>query len=285
MSAHYLFYWTLKRVEYHYFGGVLDHLSGNTLQAVNVGDVLWVVTACGGDLLLVGRLQVGERIDAAEDGRFLDPFSLRQARWHLLAADHSAQALQWINLTEQHITFSLRFSSTADRLRLNRHGRLNTVSLYRPRRLTDDSAALLAYLWHSEDGQSSPELAEPTEAPLLYAEGRANVRVRQVRQRSQALTYQVKRRSLETDGDLRCGVCGMSFGQVYGELGAGYIEAHHPEPISHFAGEQFTDADDIVLLCANCHRMVHRRNPPYSIQELRDAVTAQRHYTDKDNHP
>jgi predicted HNH restriction endonuclease len=277
VTQHYLLYWRLKAVEYRFYGEPLDHIAHDRLGKVEAGDVVWIVTARGGDLLLAGRVQVGQVIDESEADSVFDPFELFTARWHVTVADGTAEPMQLINLTDLSITLSLRFQSSADRLRLDKRGRLNTLSLFNLRLLTDDSGALLNYAWNSAKGTSSAtEQVEIDDAPLIYSEGRTSIQRRVVRQRSSGLVSEAKARFVEEHGDLRCEICDMSFAEVYGTIGQGYIEAHHPEPISELEGEQFTDVDGIVLLCANCHRMVHRKSPPFSIDQLREAVRAQR---------
>lgn len=56
---------------------------------------------------------------------------------------------------------------------------------------------------------------------------------------------------------IACEVCGFDFEKTYGERGRGYIEVHHVTPL-HISGEVKTRLEDLVLLCANCHRMIHR---------------------------
>ena len=61
------------------------------------------------------------------------------------------------------------------------------------------------------------------------------------------------------DGRIACEACGMAFGEVYGEVGEGYIEVHHLSPISQTEGAHEVDPKaDLVPLCANCHAMIHR---------------------------
>ena len=71
---------------------------------------------------------------------------------------------------------------------------------------------------------------------------------------------------------LRCEVCGFDFERVYGKLGTGYIEVHHKRPVSE--GERITDLDnDLVMLCSNCHRMIHRgRGHMITVEELKVIV-------------
>lgn len=68
----------------------------------------------------------------------------------------------------------------------------------------------------------------------------------------------------------RCLVCGKDFGEDYGEIGKGFIHVHHLTPISSIGKEYKLDVDrDLVPVCPNCHYMLHRKDPPYTIEELR----------------
>ena len=50
--------------------------------------------------------------------------------------------------------------------------------------------------------------------------------------------------------------------KIHGEIGNGYIEAHHLiKPISIMREGDATRIEDLAMLCANCHRMVHRIRP------------------------
>lgn len=60
-------------------------------------------------------------------------------------------------------------------------------------------------------------------------------------------------------GRVVCSACGLVFGEMYGEIGDGYIEVHHLSPISQIEGVHTVDPKvDLVPLCANCHAMIHR---------------------------
>jgi len=67
-----------------------------------------------------------------------------------------------------------------------------------------------------------------------------------------------------------CMVCGMNFGEEYGPVAVGYIHVHHTVPLSQLGPNYSIDpAKELVPLCANCHAAAHRRNPPFTIEELR----------------
>lgn len=76
----------------------------------------------------------------------------------------------------------------------------------------------------------------------------------------------------KTNSDYRCEVCGMAFKEVYGKIGDGYIIAHHKNPIGNIEKTATTTLDDIALVCANCHAMLHTKNPPLCLDELRNKM-------------
>jgi hypothetical protein len=67
-----------------------------------------------------------------------------------------------------------------------------------------------------------------------------------------------------------CEICGFSFEKIYGTIGSRYIIAHHRTLIAN--GPTTNTLDDIALVCANCHAMLHTENPPMSVEELRQAI-------------
>lgn len=70
-------------------------------------------------------------------------------------------------------------------------------------------------------------------------------------------------------GKLNCQVCNFDFGATFGELGTGYIEVHHLKPVSELGKGGKTKLSDLALLCANCHRMAHRKRIPLGLEELK----------------
>ena len=78
-------------------------------------------------------------------------------------------------------------------------------------------------------------------------------------------------------GKLYCELCEFDFGQTYGRLGDGYIEAHHTEPLGLRDPEgDITRPEDFVMLCSNCHSVLHWRNPWPSLEELQEKYQRRR---------
>lgn len=66
-------------------------------------------------------------------------------------------------------------------------------------------------------------------------------------------------RAIEIHGAV-CKACGFDFEKTYGEHGRGFIEVHHIHPVSLLKEETVIDpANDLIPLCSNCHRMIHRK--------------------------
>ena len=70
-----------------------------------------------------------------------------------------------------------------------------------------------------------------------------------------------------------CHVCKMDFGSRYGEIGEGYIEVHHLFPLAGTDEAQTIDPrNDLRPVCPNCHAMLHRWSPPYSIEHIKSLI-------------
>ncbi|PXX64170.1 5-methylcytosine-specific restriction protein A [Nocardia tenerifensis] len=78
---------------------------------------------------------------------------------------------------------------------------------------------------------------------------------------------------LESEDQVHCEVCAFDFEATYGERGNGYIEVHHMIPL-HVSGETKTKLADLILLCANCHRMIHSGSQWLHPDELRELLAA-----------
>ncbi|MGD6964070.1 HNH endonuclease [Fictibacillus phosphorivorans] len=109
-----------------------------------------------------------------------------------------------------------------------------------------------------------------TEDDEGFPEGKVKLKQHLVRERNPVVIKLAKERFLQMHGKLYCEVCEFDFVEHYGELGEGYIEGHHTKPISDMSENEATKVEDIALVCANCHRMLHRKRPWLSIKELKN---------------
>lgn len=85
-----------------------------------------------------------------------------------------------------------------------------------------------------------------------------------------------KQRFKDENGRIFCEACDFDFQETYGE---DYIEAHHILPLGEIKeGQIETKIKDIVLLCCNCHKMVHKKRPWLkSMEEIKSLLFKDSH--------
>jgi 5-methylcytosine-specific restriction protein A len=100
---------------------------------------------------------------------------------------------------------------------------------------------------------------------IIGVEGRLLLRSHLARERDRSLI--VAKRRLITDW--RCEVCSFSFEGFYG---IAFCEVHHLVPVSSLDGTTPTRLEDLAIVCANCHRIIHLSNPPLTLEQLRTKI-------------
>ena len=101
-------------------------------------------------------------------------------------------------------------------------------------------------------------------------EGRSRAIVSRARERSPRL----RAAALEIHG-YQCQVCGFDFEGTYGAWGQGFIEVHHIQELGTAPAEgvEVDPATDLAVVCANCHRMIHRKaKQALPLAELRGMI-------------
>jgi 5-methylcytosine-specific restriction enzyme A len=117
-------------------------------------------------------------------------------------------------------------------------------------------------------GTPSPVVRTPEEQ-AAYQEGERYKAEIMVSARNQKVTAAAKAK-----WNYNCQACGFNFEKIYGKIGEGFAEAHHKITIN--TGVRETTVNDIDVLCANCHRMVHKETPPIPIKHLREIIQARK---------
>jgi 5-methylcytosine-specific restriction protein A len=108
-------------------------------------------------------------------------------------------------------------------------------------------------------GETNSEVSNTTvegdEPPEMAYEDATRFRMHKRIERNAGLAKAVKKLHGYT-----CQVCATNFEARYGEIGKDYIEAHHLKPLATLKGKKVAmdPAKDFAVLCANCHRMIHR---------------------------
>ena len=72
-----------------------------------------------------------------------------------------------------------------------------------------------------------------------------------------------------------CSVCGFDFEKIFGDIGKRFIHVHHIRPLGEI-GEayQVDPVEDLIPVCPNCHSIIHRKRPAYTIDEIKDIIVA-----------
>jgi 5-methylcytosine-specific restriction enzyme A len=115
-----------------------------------------------------------------------------------------------------------------------------------------------------------PDLLDQVELLLQGSlEGRRSLREHIIREREPRLVRAFK----GTLQSYRCTICNFDFEDTYGAIGKAFIEAHHVDPIGNHGEGSGTAVSELVPVCSNCHRMLHRKSPPHTIKEIAEFLT------------
>jgi 5-methylcytosine-specific restriction protein A len=101
-----------------------------------------------------------------------------------------------------------------------------------------------------------------------FPEGKIVERMHLSRERNFKVVELAKRNFKEQYGKLFCQVCGFDFEAIYGIVGKNFIEGHHTIAVSEMSPGHKTKSNEIAMLCGNCHRMVHKKRPWLTIEQL-----------------
>ena len=136
----------------------------------------------------------------------------------------------------------------------------------------DDPDLLIRTAQAIEVASGSQNVTDPVEMmddEDVFPEGLLLTRQHLVRERNRAAVSAKIDAVMNEAGRLACEVCGFDFLAFFGELGRGFSECHHIVPLSEVAVQRKTRLTDLAIVCANCHRMLHRVRPVMSIASLR----------------
>jgi 5-methylcytosine-specific restriction protein A len=70
-----------------------------------------------------------------------------------------------------------------------------------------------------------------------------------------------------------CVVCDFNFEKYYGTIGYKFIHVHHLTQVATIGKEYSVNPIiDLRPVCPNCHAMLHKQNPPLTIEELKELL-------------
>lgn len=90
-------------------------------------------------------------------------------------------------------------------------------------------------------------------------EGSTIYKLHKLYERNSLIVKRKKQQYQKKFGKLDCEICKFDFFKTYGEIGIGFIECHHIKPLYKLNGTNTTHMEDLILVCSNCHRMLHRK--------------------------
>ena len=105
-----------------------------------------------------------------------------------------------------------------------------------------------------------------------FPEGKVVEKVHKSRERNSKVIMIAKQNFINKYGKLFCQVCNFDFENSYGSIGKDFIEGHHTIAVSEMTNDHKTKPEDIAMLCSNCHRMIHKRRPWLSMNELKKLI-------------
>ncbi len=103
----------------------------------------------------------------------------------------------------------------------------------------------------------------------VSTEGAMRLRVHLYRERNLRIVREAKRLFKEKNGELYCEICGFNFSKSYGKYSIEYIEAHHKIPFASDKEERTIRVEDFLMVCSNCHSVLHYGQSPIEIDILR----------------
>lgn len=131
-------------------------------------------------------------------------------------------------------------------------------------------AQIIRDMLNADEPIALPDIDDTVDYEI--AEGRLLTRIHRYRERDGGIVARKKRQAMSVHGRLSCDGCSFDFADSYGACGKGFIECHHTKPVSQMRNGETTRLTDLALVCSNCHRMIHRRVPWLTIDNLRNIL-------------
>lgn len=126
--------------------------------------------------------------------------------------------------------------------------------------------------WGIRDFEPHDNDVDITEDDQGFPEGKKMLRAHICRERNYKVIKEAKARYKDKYGRLICEICKFDFEKTYGEIGKDFIEGHHIRPISELNENDKTKVEDIIMVCSNCHKMLHRKRPWLKPEELSELL-------------
>lgn len=109
---------------------------------------------------------------------------------------------------------------------------------------------------------------------IVGKEGKILTRVHSYKERDRKFSQTVRKHFRNiNNGFLHCMACGLQPNKMYKGVDAERcIEAHHKIPIEELQPDSITRVEDMVMVCSNCHRIIHSKKPCLTIDEVKKII-------------
>ncbi len=108
------------------------------------------------------------------------------------------------------------------------------------------------------------------DAEMSALEGEPRLMIHFHRERDSHIAQAKRDAVIASSGRLVCEACGISATVKYPGLNGEICEVHHRLPLAESCGNVETRLEDLAVLCANCHRAIHRGSPMPGVEEFRN---------------
>lgn len=112
----------------------------------------------------------------------------------------------------------------------------------------------------------------PLEEDIKGEEGRVLTRLHSYRERDRLLVKKAKVLFKAKNGKLFCECCGFEAEPFYGDRGQDRIQAHHRRPVEELLPDTITKAEDLAMVCPNCHDIIHAKRPWLTVEALKEEL-------------
>ena len=201
---------------------------------------------------ILNQLPIHE--DRPDEVKFRNPNGVGLKLSNMLAIDPNYQGKGMASFSKLDKTIFDEFVNNREEL----------SSIAQAIRRTAKNEQLVKKIYHIEE--------EIDEGSFIVREGKVMYKLHRYIERKQSINKKKKADYLKKNGKLDCEVCGFDFKKQYGDLGEGFIECHHRIPLHQLNGEKTTRLEDLALVCANCHRMLHK-DLSITVEELKTKIT------------
>ncbi len=117
----------------------------------------------------------------------------------------------------------------------------------------------------------SKQIPEEVAITTGFAEGA----VREIRVNAYERSSAARERCISQWG-CSCAVCGLKLADKYGEAAQGLIHVHHLRPLAQVTVNYRVDpVEDLRPVCPTCHAVIHRKEPPFTIEEVAAMIAGQ----------